>query len=69
MLTCRLFPPFQQIRSVSAVLAARVAEHMASAGLSTVQLPAGESWQAYVERHMWRPELLPAQQLQPAGKL
>lgn len=65
----RLFPPFQQIREVSKVLAARVAEHMVSAGLSDVQLPAGASWESYVGDHMWEPTRIPYPLLRPFGKL
>lgn len=48
----RLFPAFQNIRAISKVLTARVAEHMVKAGLGTT--PEGcADWETYVASHMW----------------
>eukprot|EP00775_Hariotina_reticulata_P013302 gene13302-13431_t len=48
----RLFPAFQNIRAISKVLSARVAEHMVEAGLGTA--PEGcHDWESYVAANMW----------------
>jgi malic enzyme len=49
---CRLFPAFSNIRHVSRVLAARVAQFIVAHGLGST--PEGcADWNEYVERHMW----------------
>eukprot|EP00879_Flechtneria_rotunda_P001497 GHRR01001653.1.p1 GENE.GHRR01001653.1~~GHRR01001653.1.p1 ORF type:complete len:385 (+),score=134.68 GHRR01001653.1:1139-2293(+) len=48
----RLFPPFQNIRAISKVLTARVAEHMVETGLGTP--PEGvKDWENFVAANMW----------------
>lgn len=53
----RLFPAFQNIRAISKVLSAHVAQHMVSVGLGTT--PAGcTDWEEYVAKNMWTADQL-----------
>lgn len=53
----RLFPAFQNIRAISKVLTAHVAQHMVATGLGTT--PAGcTDWEAFVADNMWTADKL-----------
>lgn len=53
----RLFPAFQNIRAISKILTAHVAQHMVQVGLGTCP-PGCTNWEDYVAANMWTADQL-----------
>jgi malate dehydrogenase (oxaloacetate-decarboxylating)(NADP+) len=57
LLVGRLFPAFQNIRSISKVLTAHVGQHMVEVGLGSTP-PGCVNWEEYVAFNMWTADQL-----------